>query len=150
MQLQMPGQTIQGQTRTPPGKSWPNGKATGLSKAPAGQAKAPTGKAAAAPQGTTSAQDKQIEEAIRAKLAKSKIGKDGFTVRVQGGVAFWDGSTSVVQHKGSATRMAKSAGAKSVVNNIKVSDAAKEKAAESLDAGRRRAQVKRSEPRVEQ
>src|ERR1700687_701261 len=38
----------------------------------------------------TSAQDdKAIEEAIRAKLAKSKIGKDGFTVRVQGGVAYW-------------------------------------------------------------
>jgi hypothetical protein len=98
----------------------------------------------------TSQQDKQIEAVIRAKLAKSKIGQDGFTVRVQGGVAFWDGSTSVVQHKGSATRMAKSAGAQSVVNHIKVTDAAKQKAADNLDQGRRRAQVKRSDPRTQQ
>ncbi len=102
-----------------------------------------------APTGTTAQEDKQIEAAIRAKLAKSKVGKDGFTVRVQGGIAYWEGQTDVVQHKGSATRMAKSAGAKAVVNNIKVSDAAKEKAAENLDEGRRRAQVKRSDARSE-
>jgi hypothetical protein len=95
-------------------------------------------------------EDKQIEAAIRAKLAKSKIGKDGFTVRVQGGVAYWEGATSVVQHKGSATRMAKTAGARAVVNNIKVTDAAKQKAAENLEQGRRRAQVKRSDPRNHQ
>jgi hypothetical protein len=98
-------------------------------------------------QGTTAQQDREMEVAIRAKLAKSKIGKDGLTVRVQGGVAYWDGSTSVVQHKGSATRMAKTAGAKKVINNIKVSDDGKEKAAGNLEAGRRRAQVKRGEPR---
>jgi hypothetical protein len=103
------------------------------------------------PQGTASyqgaSQDVQIEAEIRARLAKSVIGKDGFTVRVQGGVAYWDGTTDVVQHKGSATRMAKSAGAKKVVNNIKIGDAAKEKAAGNLEQGRRRAQVKRSDPR---
>ena len=104
-------------------------------------------KAPPPPQGTTAAQDVQMEAAIRARLAKSVIGKDGFTVRVQGGVAYWDGSTDVVQHKGSATRMAKSAGAKKVVNNIKVGAAAKQKAADNLDQGRRRAQVKRSDPR---
>ena len=98
-------------------------------------------------QGTTAQQDKAIEAVIRAKLAKSKIGKDGFAVRVQGGVAYWEGTTSVVQHKGAATRMAKTGGAKMVVNNIKVSDAAKQKAAENLDEGRRRAQVKRSDAR---
>ena len=38
-------------------------------------------------QGTTAAQDKEMEAVIRAKLVKSKIGKDGFTVRVQGGIA---------------------------------------------------------------
>jgi hypothetical protein len=96
-------------------------------------------------QGTTAQQDKAIEQAIRAKLATSKVGKDGFTVRVQGGIAYWDGSTNVIQHKGAATRMAKTAGAKAVVNNIKISDAAKQKAAENLDQGRRRAQVKRSD-----
>ena len=115
-----------------------------------GQAKttAPA-KKAPAPAGTTAQEDKQIEATIRAKLAKSKIGKDGFKVRVQGGIAYWEGTTDVVQHKGSATRMAKTAGAKSVVNNIKVSDAGKEKAAENLDEGRRRAQVKRSDPRTD-
>ena len=100
-------------------------------------------------QGTTSEQDKVIELKIREKLAKSKIGKDGFKVRVQGGVAYWEGKTDVVQHKGSATRMARTAGAKQVVNNIQVSDAAKQKAADNLDQGRRRAQVKRSDPRTE-
>lgn len=109
---------------------------------------APT-KKAPAPAGTSAQEDKQIEATIRAKLAKSKIGKDGFTVRVQGGIAYWEGSTDVVQHKGSATRMAKTAGAKAVVNNIKISDAGKAKAAENLDDGRRRAQVKRSEPRTD-
>jgi osmotically-inducible protein OsmY len=97
--------------------------------------------------GTSAQEDKAIEASIRAKLAKSKIGKDGFTVRVQGGVAYWDGTTDVVQHKGSATRMAKTAGARRVVNNIKISDPAKQKATENLDQGRRRAQVKRGEPR---
>jgi hypothetical protein len=134
-QVQMPQQSIQGQTRTAPPK--PAQKA-----APA--------KAAPGAQGATAAQDQQMETAIRAKLAKSKIGKDGFTVRVQGGTAVWEGSTTVVQHKGAATRMAKAAGAKSVVNNIKVTDAAKQKAAANLDQGRRRAQVTRSEPRVQQ
>jgi hypothetical protein len=99
------------------------------------------------PQGTNAPQDVQIEAAIRTRLAKSVIGKDGLTVRVQGGVAYWDGTTNVVQHKGAATRMAKSAGAKKVVNNIKVGDDAKQKAAGNLDDGRRRAQVKRSDPR---
>src|SRR5438094_8257353 len=99
-------------------------------------------------QGTTAQQDKELEGAIRAKLAKSKIGKDGFSVRVQGGVAFWDGSTNVVQHKGAATRMAKTAGVKRVVNNIKASDAAKEKASANLEQGRPRAQVKRAEART--
>lgn len=102
---------------------------------------------APAPQGTTAPQDVQIEAEIRTRLAKSVIGKDGLTVRVQGGVAYWDGTTNVVQHKGAATRMAKSAGAKKVVNNIKVGEDAKQKAAGNLEQGRRRVQVKRSDPR---
>jgi len=90
-------------------------------------------------------QDQEMEAAIRAKLAKSKIGKDGFTVRVQGGAAYWESTTGIVQHKGAATRMAKTAGARRVVNNIKVSDAAKQAASGNLDQGRRRAQIKRSD-----
>src|ERR1700693_1792844 len=99
------------------------------------------------PQGTTADEDKAIEATIRAKLDKSKIGKDGFKVHVQGGVATWEGTTDVLQHKGAATRMAKTAGAKKVVNNIKIDDGAKRKAADNLDQGRRRVQVKRSDPR---
>ncbi len=110
------------------------------------QTKAPPSKPLAG-LGATALQDKETESFIRAKLAKSKIGKDGFTVRVQGGVAYWDGSTNVVQHKGAATRMAKTAGAKRVVNNIKVSDAGKETASANLEQGRRRAQVKRGDAR---
>ena len=68
--------------------------------------------------------DAEIEATIKAKLAKSKIGKDGFQVRVKDRVATWSGITPVMQHKGAATRMAKTAGAIQVVNNIKVSGAA--------------------------
>lgn len=76
--------------------------------------------------------DAQIEATIRTKLAKSKIGKDGFRFHVQRGVVTWDGTTNVVQHKGSATRMARAAGATQVVNNIQVSAAAKAKATSNL------------------
>ena len=116
---------------------------------PAGSPQAPKTTAAPRPAPVlgSAQQDKGIEDAIRAKLAKSKIGKDGFKVRVQGGVAYWEGTTNVIQHKGSATRMAKSAGAKSVVNNITVSDAAKGAASANLEQGRRRVQIQRGEPR---
>ena len=66
--------------------------------------------------------DAEIEATIKAKLAKSKIGKDGFQVHVKDRVATWSGSTTVMQHKGAATRMAKAAGAIHVLNNIKVSE----------------------------
>ena len=65
--------------------------------------------------------DAEIEATIKAKLSKSKIGKDGFQVHVKDGVATWTGSTAVIQHKGAATRMAKTAGAIHVLNNIKIS-----------------------------
>ena len=84
-------------------------------------------------------------QAIRARFAASKISKNKFEVHVQGGVATISGKTDVLQHKGTATRLAKSAGAKQVVNKVEVSDAAKDKAAANLSSGGRRAQVKRSE-----
>jgi len=113
----------------------------------AADSKTPAKAKPAATQGTSAQEDKAIEAAIRAKLEKSKIGKDGFKVHVQGGVATWEGATDVLQHKGAATRMAKTAGAHRVVNNIKISDAAKQKATDNLDQGRRRVQVKRSDQR---
>jgi hypothetical protein len=93
--------------------------------------------------------DSQLEAAIRAKFAKSKINADKFTVRVQGGVATIEGKTDVVQHKGVATRMSKTAGAVAVNNHVRISDAAREKAAGNLEQGRRRAQIKRGDARSE-
>jgi hypothetical protein len=88
----------------------------------------------APPSGLT---DATIEQRIRFKLAKSKIGADHFTVKVQGGVAYWEGKTGVIQHKGAT------AGAAAVVNNIQISDAARQKAAHNFSGAVQRAQVKR-------
>jgi len=95
--------------------------------------------------GQSASNDAAIEKVIRAKLAASKISKNKFEVHVQGGVATLTGRTDVLQHKGTATRLAKSSGATKVVNRVVVSQAAKDKAAKNLAAGRRRAQVKRTE-----
>lgn len=89
--------------------------------------------------------DSALESAIRQRFARSKSGADKFTVRVQGGVATIEGKTDVVQRKSAATRMAKTAGAKKVLNKIEVSEAARREASGNLATGRRRAQVKRSE-----
>lgn len=91
------------------------------------------------------ASDAQIEKDIRERLAASKIADDKFEVHVQGGRATITGKTDVLQHKGTATRMARAAGATDVVNKVEPSEAAREKAAANLTKGRRRAQVKRSE-----
>lgn len=85
--------------------------------------------------------DVEIEAAIKTKLAKSKIGKDGFQVRVRNGIATWQGTTSVPQHKGAATRMARTAGAVQVVNNIKISSDAKQKAPGSQAGEPRKVEV---------
>ena len=90
--------------------------------------------------------DAQLESIIRAKFAKSKSANT-FKVHVQGGVATIEGKTDVIQHKGAATHMAKTAGAVAVNNKVEISEAAKEKAAGNLETGRRRAQIKRSDPR---
>jgi hypothetical protein len=114
----------------------------GTSAAP--KARAPS-KSAAAP----TRSDADIEKDIRARLAKSKIGADKFQVHVQGGVATLEGTTDVIQHKGVATRLAKSGGAVAVNNKIQVSEAARERAAKNLETGRRRAQIKRGDARSE-
>ena len=89
--------------------------------------------------------DAEVEQSIKVRLAASKISRNHFQVHVQHGVATLEGKTDVLQHKGTATRLAKSAGATQVVNHIAVSQAAKDKAAKNLATGRRRAQIKRSE-----
>ena len=76
--------------------------------------------------------DGQVERTIRAKFAKSKINAEHFTVSVQNGVATIEGKTNVIQHKGVATRMAKTGGAVAVRNQIQISEEAKAKAAAKL------------------
>ena len=82
--------------------------------------------------GVTKLPDAQIERAIRAKFAKSKINADHFTVSVQSGVAVIEGKTGVIQHKGVATRLAKTGGAFAVQNHIQISEEARAKAAAKL------------------
>ena len=99
---------------------------------PAGTHAASTPTRSSVAQHSAPVSDAQIDATIRAKLAKSKIGKDGFRFKVARGVVTWEGTTNVIQHKGSATRMAKTAGAIQVVNNIQLSASAKAKAAGNL------------------
>lgn len=80
--------------------------------------------------------DAQIERNIRAKFTKSKINVEHFTVSVQNGIATISGKTDVIQHKGVATRLAKTGGALAVKNNIQVSDEARAKAAAKLAKNR--------------
>ena len=80
--------------------------------------------------------DAQIERAIRAKFAKSKIDAEHFTVSVQNGVATVEGKTNVIQHKGVATRLAKTGGASAVQNHIVISEEARAKAAAKLAQAR--------------
>jgi BON domain len=76
--------------------------------------------------------DAAIERAIQARFARSKISTNGFTVRVQAGVAILEGKTGVIQHKGTATRLAKRAGARRVDNRIQISEAARQRAVANL------------------
>ncbi|MBI2687516.1 MAG: BON domain-containing protein [Acidobacteria bacterium] len=92
--------------------------------------------------------DAEIQARIQGKLAKSKIGKNGFKFSTSGGVTTIEGKANVIQHKGAATRMAKAAGARAVINKIQISEDAREAARAKLASGRRRAQVKRGEPRT--
>ena len=93
--------------------------------------------------------DGGLERAIRAKFDRSKIRVEGFTVRVERGTAILEGKTKVIQRKGTATRLARLAGARAVDNRIQVDESARERASENLAQGRRRAQVKRGETRSE-
>lgn len=66
--------------------------------------------------------DEALQRAINTRFAASKIAVNGFTVSVSGGRATLRGTAGVAQHKGVATRLAKAAGAREVVNQIVVSD----------------------------
>jgi len=79
--------------------------------------------------------DGLIEHRIQAKFAKSKINAEHFTVSVHGGVATIEGKTNVIQHKGVATRLAKTGGAVAVNNHIQVSEAAKRRRPQGWQEG---------------
>ena len=82
--------------------------------------------------GIPNGSDAKIEQDIRSRLAKSKLNAEHFSVSVHAGVATFEGKTNVLQHKGVATRMARSAGAVSIHNNIHISDEARSRAAKNL------------------
>jgi osmotically-inducible protein OsmY len=114
------------------------------------QAQTPAVKKAVRSGSTQADQDRKLEAAIRARFARSKIDANHFRVRVEGGVATLEGRTDVIQHKGTATRLARAVGAKRVENRIEIGKEARERASANLAKGRRRAQLKRSQPRSEQ
>ena len=68
-----------------------------------------TSKKTAAPKassGNSASNDVNVEKAIRARFAASKISRNKFEVHVQGGVATLTGRTDVIQHKCTATWLA--------------------------------------------
>lgn len=82
--------------------------------------------------------DAELRKAIEQRFARSAIAVDKFKVDVNDGVAHITGKTDVIQHKGVATRLARSMGARAVKNDVEVSQAAREKAAAQL-AGSKKA-----------
>lgn len=90
--------------------------------------------------------DAEIASVFRAKLAKSKLVGDGIEIKVERGVATLRGKTEILQHKGTATRMAKSSGATEVRNQIVISDAAKKAAVERLASARQKASTAGARP----
>ncbi|MFN0166910.1 MAG: BON domain-containing protein [Bryobacteraceae bacterium] len=80
--------------------------------------------------------DVELETKIRSRFARSKIASDGLKVTVKDGVATITGRTEILQHKGAATRMARSAGAVRVDNKVEISEAARQKAVANLSKGR--------------
>ena len=89
--------------------------------------------------------DAEMERAIRNRFAESKIAVNKFEVLVKDGVAILRGRTDVIQHKATATRLARSAGARDVINKIEITERARQKASSQQRRRPRRVSVKRSE-----
>ncbi|MCP5114925.1 MAG: BON domain-containing protein [bacterium] len=94
------------------------------------------------PASATLPPDAQLEQAIRARFAKSKISKNKFDIRVFNGVAILGGRADIVQHKGVATRLARLAGANRVDNRIVISERARSRASRKSRSSPRRVQVR--------
>jgi len=76
--------------------------------------------------------DTELKKAIEERFARSAIAPNRFRVDVNDGVARITGKTEVLQHKGVATRLARSMGARQVQNEIEVSEAARQRATAHL------------------
>lgn len=107
----------------------------------------PAARPAAPPVKTPASTDVELEAAIQRRFEQSKIGANGFTVRVRNGVAILEGRTEIPQHKGTASRLARLAGARKVDNRIQVSRQARQQASSRVRSEPRRVHVRRSEPR---
>jgi osmotically-inducible protein OsmY len=64
--------------------------------------------------------DRAIESSLKTRLARSKIRQNPIQYKVENRVVTWTGKVTIPQHKGAATRMAKAAGARRVLNQIVV------------------------------
>jgi len=106
------------------------------------EGQSPAAGPAAPPVKTPALSDAELESAIQRRFRESKIGVNGFSVRVRNGVAYLEGRTPVPQHKGTATRLARSAGARRVENRIEV-----DRQGCQVRSAPRRVKVRRSEPR---
>ena len=86
--------------------------------------------------------DAEIARKFREKLSKSKLKSEGIQIKVEKGTATITGRTDILQHKGTATRMAKSSGATQIHNEMVVGEAARKAAGERLAASRNKAFAK--------
>jgi hypothetical protein len=134
-------------TKGTSGQAKPASPPPTVNKTTGGAAVAPNTPRPSAPPSAAST-DAALEKDIQARFARSKIAENNFRVSVSGEIATLRGKTDTTQHKSTATRLAKSAGARAVVNKIEVSAAGRQKAARNLERARRAQRGdKRSEPR---
>ncbi|MCC7153729.1 MAG: BON domain-containing protein [Bryobacterales bacterium] len=66
------------------------------------------------------AADQTIVQRIQKSFAQSKLRDEHFIVKLEGEAVILEGRTRISQHKGTATRLAKNAGASNVINRIEV------------------------------
>lgn len=78
--------------------------------------------------------DALISAKIKTKLSRSKLKGDGLQFKVNQGTVEWEGVVTIPQHKGAATRMARTSGASNVVNRIVVKAGTKAKAKDGTRA----------------
>lgn len=82
--------------------------------------------------------DAELEQRIQDRLARAtSLAGETFEVRVSRGVATLEGATGSIPHKAAATRIARNAGARQVVNHIRVDAASRSRSGQQMSRGRR-------------